>query len=70
MSMQPKVVSLETHPAHGGVNGRVKAQKLLETFKNQSTQYARTLMQQMFDSADDRLFEMAEKADNNTDQSV
>ncbi len=70
MSIQPKVVSLDTHPAHGGVNGRVKAQKLLETFKNQSTQYARTLMQQMFDSADDRLFEMAEKADNNTDQSV
>ncbi len=71
MSTQHKVVSLDSHPAHSGaVNGRVKAQKLLDTFKNQSTQYARTLMQQMFDSADDRLFEMAEKADNNTDQSV
>ncbi|VAX10282.1 Thymidine phosphorylase [hydrothermal vent metagenome] len=71
MSTQRKVVSLDSHPAHNGaVNSRVKAQKLLDTFKSQSTQYARTLMQQMFDSADDRLFEMAEKADNNTDQSV
>ncbi len=70
MNTQSKVVSLDSHPDHGGVNSRVKAQKLLESFKNQSTQYARTLMQQMFDSADDRLFEMAEKADNNTDQSV
>lgn len=70
MNTQSKVVSLNSHPDHGGVNSRVKAQKLLESFKNQSTQYARTLMQQMFDSADDRLFEMAEKADNNTDQSV
>jgi len=70
MSTQPKVVSLDSHPAHGGVNGHVKAKKLLDTFKNQSTQYARILMQKMFDSADDRLFEMAEKADNNTDQSV
>ncbi|HEB55696.1 MAG TPA: DUF1631 domain-containing protein [Gammaproteobacteria bacterium] len=70
MSAQSKVVSLNSHPDHGGVNSRVKAQKLMESFKHQSTQYARTLMQQMFDSADDRLFEMAEKADNNTDQSV
>ncbi len=70
MSTQSKVVSLDSHPDHGGINSRVKAQKLLEGFKSQSTQYARTLMQQMFDSADDRLFEMAEKADNNTDQSV
>ncbi len=70
MSIQSKVVSLDTHPGHGGVNGRVKAQKLVESFKSQSTQYARTLMQSMFDSADDRLFEMAEKADNNADQSV
>ena len=70
MSIQPKVISLDAHPAHGGVNGRVKAQKLMESFKTQSTQYARTLMQHMFDSADDRLFEMAEKADNNADQSV
>lgn len=70
MSIQSKVVSLDTHPDHGGVNGRVKAQKLMESFKTQSTQYARTLMQSMFDSADDRLFEMAEKADNNADQSV
>jgi len=70
MSIQSKVVSLDAHPGHGGVNGRVKAQKLVESFKSQSTQYARTLMQSMFDSADDRLFEMAEKADNNADQSV
>ncbi len=70
MNTQSKVVSLDSHPDHGGINSRVKAQKLLEGFKSQSTQYARTLMQQMFDSADDRLFEMAEKADNNTDQSV
>ncbi|NOZ37345.1 MAG: DUF1631 domain-containing protein [Gammaproteobacteria bacterium] len=70
MNAQSKVVSLNSHPDHGGINNRVKAQKLLENFKGQSIQYARTLMQQMFDSADDRLFEMAEKADNNTDQSV
>ncbi|VAX13129.1 Thymidine phosphorylase [hydrothermal vent metagenome] len=70
MNAQSKVVTLNPHPDHAGVNNRVKAQKLLESFKNQSIQYARDLMQQMFDSADDRLFEMAEKADNNTDQSV
>ncbi len=70
MSTQPKVVSLDSHPAHSNVAERVKAQKLLETFKTQSVTYARTLMQQMLDGADDRLFEMAEKADNNTDQSV
>ncbi len=70
MSIQSKVVSLGTHPGHSRVNDRVKAQKLMESFRKQSTQYARTLMQSMFDSADDRLFEMAEKADNNTDQSV
>jgi len=70
MSTQAKVVSLDTHPAHNNVADRVKAQKLLETFKTQSVKYAQTLMQQMFDGADDRLFEMAEKADNNTDQAV
>ena len=70
MNTQPKVVSLDSHPGRNAVNERVKAKKLIDAFQEQSSRYARSLMQQMFDSADDRLFEMAEKADNNTDQSV
>ncbi|MCW9023511.1 MAG: DUF1631 domain-containing protein [Gammaproteobacteria bacterium] len=68
MGTQAKIVSLN---AQGNrLDQQVKHQKLLEACKSHSLKYVRSLMQVMFDSADDALFEMAEKSDNNTDQSV
>ncbi|MDH5573196.1 MAG: DUF1631 domain-containing protein, partial [Gammaproteobacteria bacterium] len=68
--MNAKIVALEDHPAHSSAINRVKAEKIFNALTSHTLKYAHALMQGMFDRADDTLFDMAEKAESNSDQAV
>ena len=69
MSADGKVVPLSTHQPHG-IEGQVKARKLLDTCRNLTLKHLKTSLQAMLDNADDALFAMAGKAENNANQSL
>jgi hypothetical protein len=60
-----KVVSLS--PNHG-ISGQVRARKLLDSCQTSCQKHLKTLVQRMLDNADDALFAMADKAENNAAQ--
>lgn len=60
-----KVVSLS--PNHG-ISGQVRARKILDSCQTACLKHLKTLVQRMLDNADDALFAMADKAENNAEQ--
>ncbi len=65
MSANSKVVSLNNRH---NLTGQVKARKLLDTCRGHTLKFMKALLQRMLDNADDALFAMADKAENNAEQ--
>lgn len=67
MKEEDKVIHLQ---AHKNIKARVQARKLLDACHTHILTHLKSSLQHMLDNADDTLFAMADKADNNTEQSI
>ena len=64
MNEHTNVVTLDRN----GFNTRTRAQQLIDSCEQLTLKHLNALLQRMLDNADDTLFEMADKAENNTIQ--
>lgn len=70
MSQDPKVVSIKPSLAARAAGGGSVLPAPLISVRDLATEYLQSAMVEMFDKADDNLFEMADKAANNADQAL
>ena len=70
MSQDPKVVSIKPNLAARAAAGGSVLPAPLISVRDLATGYLQSAMVEMFDKADDNLFEMADKAANNADQAL
>ena len=69
MASNDNVISLENNK-RDGMSRQVLAKRLLGRFQDITNTHMRTIMQAMFDTADDALFKMAEHADEGADKNL
>jgi hypothetical protein len=67
MKEDGKVVQLQPHK---GIRSRSQNRKLMERCREHALTHLKSLLQRMFDNADDTLFAMADNAESNTEQSM
>ena len=70
MSQDPKVVSIKPNLAARAAAGVSSLPAPLISVRDLTVGYLQSALGEMFDKADDNLFEMADKAGNNADQAL